>query len=132
MTCLRTSLIVLSLNLIALAQPSITAADAWVSEAAAGGTAVAGLTITNPTMYDIYIVAATSDAAGKVELREGDKAVKHITVPSFGFVELTAAGPHVVLMDLKSALKAGGKVTLTLETDGGVTVVTTAVVKALP
>ena len=112
------------------AQPSITASDAWVSEAAAGGTAVAGLTLTNPTMYDIYVVTATSDAAGKIELRDGDKAVKHITVPSFGFAELTAGGPHVVLMDLKSALKAGETVTLTLETDGGVTVVTTAVVKA--
>ncbi len=124
-------MLLLFLSLL-FAQPSITASDAWVGEAAAGGTAVAGLTLTNPTMYDIYVVAATSDAAGKVELREGDKAVKHITVPSFGFVELKAAGPHMVLMDLKRALKAGENVTLTVETDGGVTVVTTAVVKALP
>jgi copper(I)-binding protein len=117
---------------LAFAQPTITAAEAWVSETAAGGTAVAGLTINNPTAYDIYVDAVTSDAAEKSELRDGDKAVKVITVPSFGFVELTAAGPHVVLMDLKRALKAGENITLTLTTDGGATVVTTAVVKSLP
>ena len=130
MTSLRTSVVVLLLNLIAHVQPTITAADAWVSETAAGGTAVAGMTISNPTMYDIYVDAVTSDAAGKIELREGDKAVKVITVPSFGFVELKAAGPHVLLMDVKRALKAGENVTLTLSTDGGVSVVTTAVVRA--
>lgn len=130
MTFLRTSLVVLLLNLIVHAQPSITASDAWVTETAAGGTAVAGLTITNPTMYDIYVVEVTCDTAGKIELRDGDKAVKVITVPSFGFVELTAAGPHLALTDLKRALKAGENVTLTLMTDGGITVVTTAVVKA--
>ena len=112
------------------AQPTITAADAWVTETDVGGTAVAGVTLTNPTMYDIYVDAATSDAAGKIELRDGDKAVKVITVPAFGFAELTAAGPHLMLMDVKKALKAGENVTLTLTTDGGVTVVTTAVVKA--
>ena len=121
-------MLLLFLSLL-FAQPSITASEAWVSEAAAGGTAVAGLTLNNPTMYDIYVVTATSDAAGKIELRDGDKAVKHITVPAFGFAELTAAGPHVVLMDLKSALKTGEKVTLTLETDGGVVVTLLATVK---
>jgi len=125
-------LVVLLLNLIVHAQPSITASDAWVTETAAGGTAVAGLTLTNPTMYDIYVEEVTSDAAGKIELREGDKAVKVITVPAFGFAELKAAGPHLMLMDVKKALKAGETVTLTLSTDGGVSVVTTAVVKALP
>ena len=46
--------------------------------------------------------------------------------------ELKAAGPHLMLMDVKKALKVGETVTLTLSTDGGVSVVTTAVVKALP
>lgn len=132
MTILRTSLVVLLLNLIVHAQPTITAADAWVTEAAAGGTAVAGMTLTNPTMYDIYVDEVKSDAAGKIELREGDKTVKVITVPAFGFAELKASGPHLMLMDVKKALKAGETVTLTLSTDGGVSVVTTAVVKALP
>ena len=127
---MRTFLVVLLLNLIVHAQPAITASDGWIAESAPDGTAAAYLSISNPTMYDIYVVKATSDAAGKIELRDGDKAVKEITVPSYGSAELTATGPHVMLMDLKNALKAGENVTLTLMTDGGVTVVTTAVVKA--
>ena len=130
MIFLRTTLVVLSLNLIVHAQPAITAADAWIVEAPAGGSAALSVVINNPTMYDIYVVKVTTDAAGKIELRDGDKAVKEITVPSYGSAELTATGPHVMLMDLKNALKAGENVTLTLMTDGGVTVVTTAVVKA--
>ena len=115
---------------LVIAQPAITASDAWITEPAADGTAAAYLSISNPTMYDIYVVTATSDAAGKIELRDGDKPVKEITVPSYGFAEFKAGGPHLMLMDLKQALKAGENVTLTLLTDGGVTLVTTAVVKA--
>ena len=121
--------LLLFLSLV-FAQPAITVADAWIAESAAGGTAAVSLTINNPTMYDIYVVKATSDAAGTIELRDGGKPVKEITVPSFGFAELTATGPHLVLMELKQALKVGETVTLTLMTDGGITVVTTAVVKA--
>lgn len=123
------TMLLLLLSLV-LAQPAITVADAWIAEAAAGGTAAVSLTINNPTMYDIYVVKATSDAAGTIELRDGGKPVKEITVPSFGFAELTASGPHLVLTELKQTLKVGENVTLTLMTDGGITVVTTAVVKA--
>ncbi|MDO8679319.1 MAG: copper chaperone PCu(A)C [Acidobacteriota bacterium] len=127
---MRTFLVALLLNLIVHAQPAITASDAWIAESGADGTAAAYLSISNPTMYDIYVVKATSEAAGKIELRDGDKSAKDITVPSYGSLELTAAGPHLMLMDVKQALKAGENVTLTLMTDGGVTIVTTAVVKA--
>jgi copper(I)-binding protein len=127
---MRTFLLVLSLNLIAHAQPAVTASDAWVAQSAADATAAAYLTINNPTMYDIYLVQVTSEVAGKVELRQGEKTLKEITVPSFGFAELTAAGPHLMLMELKKPLKAGENITLTLVTDGGITLVTTAVVKA--
>lgn len=115
---------------LVFAQPAVTASDAWIPESTAGNTAAAYLSISNPTMYDIYVVSATSDAAGKVELRDGDKTVKDITVPSYGSSELKAGGPHLMLMDVKRALKAGDNVTLTLMTDVGITVVTTAVVKA--
>lgn len=130
MTFLRTTLIVLLLHLIAHAQPAVTAADAWVAESAADATAAAYLTITNPTMYDIYLVKVTSDVAGTIEFREGDKTLKEITVPSYGYAELTATGPHLLLMDLRKPLQAGENVTLTLLTDGGITIVITAVVKA--
>ena len=127
---MRTILVVLLLNLIVHAQPAITAADAWAVESAADGTAVAYLSISNPTMYDIYVVEATSAAAGKIELRSRDKPAKELTVPAYGSLELTPEGPHLLLMDVKKALKAGDYVTLTLMTDGGVTIVTSAVVKA--
>ena len=125
-----TILVALLLNLIVHAQPAITASDAWITESAADGTAAAYLSISNPTMYDIYVVEATSAAAGKIELRSRDKPAKELTVPAYGSLELTPAGPHLMLMDLKKALKAGDYVTLTLMTDGGVTIVTSAVVKA--
>ena len=127
---MRTSLVVLLLNLIVHAQPAITASDGWIAEPAADGTAAAYLSISNPTMYDIYVVTVTSDAAGKIELRNGDKPAKELTVPAYGSLDLTPAGPHLMLMDLKKPLKAGENVMLTLMTDGGITVVIPAVVKA--
>ena len=121
--------IVFLLGAAALAQPAIMASDAWVTESAADGTAAAYVVISNPTMYDIYIMSATSDAAGKVELRDGDKAAREITVASFGSATLEAGGAFLRLSELKRPLKAGDTIQLTLETDGGVTLVTTAVVK---
>lgn len=111
-------------------QTAITASDAWVTESAADGTAAAYVVIDNPTMYDVYVVSATSDAAGKVELRDGGKPATVITVASFGSASLAAGGPFLQLSELKRPLKAGDTLTLTIETDGGVTLVTTAVVKA--
>jgi len=123
------TMMLLLLSLL-FAQPAITASDAWLPESPAGGTAAVSLVLNNPTMYDIYVVKATSDAAETIELRDGGKPVKEITVPSFGFAALTASGPHLVLMDVKRVLKAGENVTLTLLTDGGITLVITAVVAA--
>lgn len=106
-----------------VAQPAITASDAWVAEPAAGATSTAAYaTVANPTMYDIYIDSASSDAAGKIELREGAVAVKTLTVPSYGSLEMKPGGSWLVLADLKRALKAGEKVELTLQTDGGITI----------
>ena len=52
--------IILSM-LLSLAQPAPTAADATV--VVSGTTASVYLTINNPTMYAIYVVSATSNAA---------------------------------------------------------------------
>jgi periplasmic copper chaperone A len=133
---LRTTLIVV----VALAagvsaqQAAITGADAWIAEPAAGATSAAAyLTVNNPTMYDIYVVSATSSAAEKIELRQGEgpaeKAVTSITVSSYGSAELKAANEHLVLVNLKRPLKAGETVDLALKTDGGVDIVVSAVVK---
>jgi copper(I)-binding protein len=136
---LRLSIVLVGLAAAtALAQPANpTASDAWIVEPAAGATtAVAYLTLSNPGMYDIYVMSATTPAADKVELREGagaaEKVVSNITVSSYGSAELKAGEGHLVLTGLKRPLKAGDTVELTLMTDGGVKMVASAVVKKAP
>ncbi len=113
---------------VVTAQPAITASDATV--VVAGATASVYLVINNPTMYDSYVMSATSDAAGKVELYSGDQPVANMTVAAYGSLALKTGGMFLRLSDLKRALKAGESITVTMMTDGGVTIVATAVVKA--
>lgn len=132
MKILRTSmawLVVLSATLSA-GQPAPSAADGWIAAPAAGATSAAAyMTVQNPTMYDIYLVSATSDVAGKIEFRQGDKPAKEITVPSFGSLELKPGEASMMLMDLKRPLKAGEMIDLTVRTDGGISLKISAVVK---
>ncbi len=128
MTLLPTALVVTLLNVTALAQPTPTAVDATV--VVSGPTASVYLRVNNPTMYDIYVTSATSDAAGKVEIYSGDKAAPDLTVSSYGSLELKAGGMFLRLSDLTRVLKAGESITVTMMTDGGVTIVATAVVSA--
>lgn len=127
MTILRTAVVALLVNVTALAQPAPTAADATV--VVAGATASVYLAINNPTMYDIYVVSATSEVAGKVELYSGDKPVQDMTVSSYGSLELKAGGMFLRLSDLKRELKMGESITATMMTDGGVSIVAVATVK---
>ena len=129
MTLLRTTLVVALLNVTTVAQPAITASDAWATVAAAGADGSVYMVINNPTMYDIYVMSATSDAAGKVELYSGDKPVANMTVASYGSLVLKAGGMFLRLSDVKRALTAGERITVTLMTDGGVEIVATAAVK---
>lgn len=117
-------------------QQAPSAVSAWVAAPAAGATsAVAYVVVNNPTMYDIYITAASTDAAGSVELRApaaggGEPAVvKEFAVPAYGSTAAEAAAPHLRLVDVKRPLKAGDTVALTLQTDGGVTLKVAATVK---
>jgi copper(I)-binding protein len=130
---LRNALI-LTLTLAASVSARQAASDAWIAEPAAGDTtAVAYLTVTNPTAYDIYVVSASSSAAERVEIRQGagaaEKVVKVITVSSYGFAELKPSEEHLVLVNLKRPLKTGDTVDLTLKTDGGITLNVSAAVK---
>ena len=51
-------------------QKVVSASKAWVKAPASGETgAAAFLTVENPGMYDIYVISASSDAAGTVQLR---------------------------------------------------------------
>ena len=127
MTILRTAIVTMLLNVPMLAQQAPTASDATV--VAADKTAAVYLTVNNPTMYDVYVMSATSDAAGKVELLSGDKPVESMTVAAYGSLTLKSGGMYLRLSDLKRALKAGDKVTVTLVTDGGLEIKATATVK---
>ena len=127
MIFLRTALFFVSLNLIGHAQANPSAADA--SATVAGDNVVVFATINNPTMYDIYVVSGKSAAAAKIELLDGEKVVTSLTVPAYGSLELKSDGPRVRVSGLKSQLKAGDELKLTLETDGGIGIPITAIIK---
>ena len=127
MMFLRTAAVVVSLNLIAYAQKDPTASDAW-AQAGSGSVAVYAA-ISNPTMYDVYLVSGKSESAGKVELINADKPVPNITVPAYGSAELKPGAAFLRLSELKREVKAGDQLTVTLETDGGISIPIAAVVK---
>lgn len=111
-------------------EPSAQAA--WVKLPAQGETqAMAFVTVTNPTMYVIYVTRAAADAAGKVELRDRGKAVEFITVPAYERVDMGPNGAYLLLRDLKRPLKEGDTVALTLSTDVDVTLKIAARVTAV-
>lgn len=121
---MRFALLVVSL---AILQKDPTAADAWAQ--ISGATVAVYATVNNPSMYDVYVVSAKSNAAAKIELLDGEKPVTSFAVPAYGSTELKPGAMFVRLSELKRELKAGDEVTLTLETDGGVSIEIAAAVK---
>jgi len=100
--------------------PSLS--SGWVSLPADGATSTrASVVVDNPTMYSFYVMKASSDISGSVELRQTakDAAVEFVTVPAYGALDMDAEGVHLLLKGLKKPLAAGDKVTLTVVTDGG-------------
>ena len=124
-----------AMTLLAGAQgQEATAADGWVQLPAAGETTTSAFAVVrNPTMYDVYLVSAASDVAGKVEFRKnGDgeaKAVRELTVPAYGKLTMGPDGVHLLLVDLKRPLQVEQSVPLTLTTDGSVELRIQAVVR---
>lgn len=98
-------------------------------------TASATVVVENGTMYDVYLVGATSEVAGAIEFREKARGaatpvtVKEVPVPAFGRLEMSAESVHLALLDLKRPIKLGETIPLTLATDNGVTLTVAAVVK---
>jgi copper(I)-binding protein len=127
MTFLRTALALALLLSPLYAQGKDPSASDASAAIVSGGVAIYA-TLSNPSMYDAYVQSGKSDA-GKVELREGEKATSTITIPSFGSVELKAGGPFVLVTDLKGQPKAGDTITITLETDGGAAIAVAATIK---
>jgi periplasmic copper chaperone A len=117
-------------------QKPVAASKGWVLAPAPGATtAQAFVVVENPTMYDVYVVAATSDVSDEVQLREASASaaaqpVKEMTAPAYSSLEMKPDGVHLSLNKLKRPLKVGDTVTITLTTDGNAVLQVSAPVKA--
>lgn len=99
----------------------ISIADPWVR-----GTTVSAagyMTLTNAGSMPDRLLAIVSDSASTSELHTTTEAngivqmrpaVDGIEIPAGGRAELQPGGAHVMLLDLKYALKAGDYISLTL------------------
>lgn len=117
---------------LAAQQKDPSVSSGWVKLPAAGATSTeAYATVENPTMYAFYLLSASSDAAGTVELRQTgkDAALEEVTVPAYGSLDMDPKGIHLLLKDLKKPLAEGDKVTLTVVTELGVKLNVQATVK---
>ncbi|HJS38545.1 MAG TPA: copper chaperone PCu(A)C [Burkholderiales bacterium] len=101
----------------------VTVERPWSRATPPGAKVGAGfMTLKNAGNAD-RVVGASSPVAGRVEMhvtvREGDvmrmREVKGFDVPASGSFELKPGGAHLMLVDLKRALKKGEKVPLTLK-----------------
>jgi copper(I)-binding protein len=92
-------------------------------------------TLSNPGMYPVYVVSATSDAAERVELRDArkrDAVVKEVEVPAFGSLTLEPRGIYLRLINPKRPLRAGARVSVVLTNDAQGKSTVTAVIAAAP
>src|SRR5262245_17760936 len=108
-------------------QKVVSASKAWIQAPAAGETtAVAFVVVDNPTMYDVYLMSAATDVAGKVQFQKttGSKpeVVDNLIAPAYDSIEFKPGGNRLLLSDLKRPLNPGDKVWITLTTDGGTTI----------
>lgn len=111
-------------------QPAVS--SGWVKTPTAGATSTeAYATVENPTMYAFYLLSATSDVAGTVELRQAgkDAPLEEVTVPAYGTLDMDPKGYYLVLKDLKKPLAEGDKVSVTVVTELGVKLSVQATVK---
>jgi copper(I)-binding protein len=131
------AVVMLAFTSLAGQDKGLKASNGWVKQPASGETeAMAFVTLQNPGMYEVNVTSAKTDAAGRVELRDasqsGDARLKPVTfinVPSYGRVDMTPAGVHLMLVGLKRPLKEGDTVALTLSTDMDITLDVTASVR---
>ena len=116
-------------------QKTVSASQAWVKVPAADQTVTEGFVVVdNPTMYDVYLIAAAAEAAGNVEFQDvrkpgGAQVVKEVTVPAYGSLSMDPKGLHMVLSGLKRPLKDGDTIPLTSTLHEGSTLEVSAAVK---
>ncbi len=124
-------------NVLAGQEKNVEASSGWVKTPAAGETtAAAFVAVDNPTQYDVYLMSAATDVAGKVEFRDKSgssdpqgQVRKTINVSAFDSLAMDPKGVYLLLTDLKRPLKDGDMVSLTLTTDGGATLQVSAAVR---
>jgi copper(I)-binding protein len=122
---------------IAAQQKTVSASQAWVKVPAADQSLTEGFVVVeNPTMYDVYLIGAVTEAAGKVEFRDVSRpggasaqVVTEVTVPAYGSISMNPKGLHMVLSGLKRPLKAGDTIPLTLRDHEGSTMEVSAAVR---
>jgi copper(I)-binding protein len=130
-------LVALAVDGVVAQEKTVSASKAWVKAPAAGETtATAFVVVDNPTMYDVYLVSASTEAAGSVQFHRAPKTadakpepVAAVSAPAYGMVELKPDGVYLLLSDLKRPINPGDIVVLRLTTDGGVVLEATAQVR---
>lgn len=126
-TWLKTILVAMLVTLAGCGGPSapssIEVAEAWSPETPPGASVAAGyMTIRNGTAADDAIIAMESPVAGAVEvhtmtMEDGMmrmRKVENLEVPAGKSVVLEPGAMHLMLIDLKDPLAAGGRYPLTL------------------
>lgn len=102
---------------------SVEIVDAWAAPSPGGVDVAAGyLTIVNASPRDDALVAASSPAAGRVELHEmsmdGDvmrmRQVDRFEIAAGAQAELAPGGAHLMFMQLPAPLNEGSEVALQL------------------
>jgi copper(I)-binding protein len=114
-----------ALFLAAAAHAQVRVEDAWVRATVARQKAT-GAFMRLTAARDTRLVAVSSPAAGVAQVHEmqmsGDvmkmHAIDALPLPAGKTVELKPGGYHIMLMDLKQPVSAGGSVPLTLVFEG--------------
>lgn len=122
---------------IAAQQKTVSASQAWVKVPAGDQTLTeAFVVVDNPTMYDVFLIAAATEAAGNIEFRDVSRpggasaqVVKQVAVPAYESISMDPKGLHMVLSGLKRPLKDGDTIPLTLTTHEGSNMEVSATVK---
>lgn len=116
----------------------VTITDPWAKAAEEGMTGVFA-TITNTTDTDLTLIAASTEAAERVELHQtasegsGGMSMEEkeggFPIPAGGELLLEPGGDHIMLMGLTAPLLPGDQVELVLEFEDGTEQPMTATVK---
>ena len=103
---------------------AIQISDAWIRASAAGQSSGAGyMVITNKSSAPDRLLAASSPAAGRVELHttvtEGGATkmveIKEVVITANGTTKFIPAGNHVMFLQIKGPFKVGDVVPVTLK-----------------